>query len=43
MTKIKSTIKPFVWTTNLIKDDPLKALKAEEKREKAVPKEMVPK
>ena len=39
----KSLIKPFVWSTSLIKEDPLKAYKLEEKRENLIPKAMQPK
>ena len=42
MNKIKSAIRPFVWRTNLIKEDPIKALRLEEKREKIIPKDMMP-
>lgn len=38
----KAGIQPFVWNPSLIKEDPLKALQQEEKREKKEPKALVP-
>ena len=42
LTHKKAQIKPFVWKHSLLKDDPLKAMQAEEKKEKNKPRPMLP-
>ena len=42
VTASNSLIRPFVWNPSLIKDDPLKAMKLEEKKEKIMPGNLQP-
>ena len=43
LTSTKQQIQPFIWSLSLVKQDPLKAMQNEEKKEKLVPQPLQPK